>query len=397
MAIDYANLTPEQMWDMSPEDFAKLKPQKFDNEAPATEPEPTTVEEQVPPEVEETPTTPPEEEIQPTEEAELEPTPDASETTSSTVPNGTVSEAEQAQAGTQEKMEGEEAQTTTPEPTVEVSPEKAFFDKVTGGFQANGKEYKIDSAEDAVQLMQMGLNYHKKMADMKPGMKVLKALQDQGIESVEQLGYLLDLHNKKPEAIAKLIQESGIDAFDLNEEKAQAYQPSVPQVSDAVINFEEVARSLEGNPHFGTVVNQLKTYDEHTKQEIFNNPHLLNLLTAHVANGQYDTIMTRLSYEQSLGRMQGMSFLQAYDKVGEALFGTPQPNNVQTPVVTAAPVATPVATPVASKPKPSNNAARQAAAAPASTAAQVSKQVLTPDDIWNMPLEDFKKLNPKFL
>ena len=373
--MSFENLTLEQMENMSDEDFAKLN---F-SDIPENE---NFVEEVA--EVE-----------TPAEEVPVEqPTPTEPEHVDEAVPNEAAAVGEGTHAGTEPNEAGEAVQPTeqTQEATpVEVTAEKSFFDKVTAEFQANGKAFKIDSADDVVSLMQKGLNYNQKMATMKPGMKVLKALQEQGIESVEDLGYLLDLKAGKPEAIAKLIKDTGIDAYDLNEDKAQAYQPTVPQVSDELINFEMHANALEGNPHFGTVVNELRGFDEATRTEIFKNPHLLNLLTDHVQNGYYDKIRARLDHEQAVGRLNGMSFLQAYDTVGGILFG--QPTQEAAPV--AAPIAQAVA--VASKAKPSNNAARTAAAGTTSTSATVQKLTFTPEELWNMSEEDFKKIDPKFL
>lgn len=379
--MSFENLTLEQLENMSDEDFANLSPNDLpDDDTPvSTEVETTSEVEEVEQPVVETPTPITTETEQPNE----------------AVPNEAESEASTPQAGTELNEGGEVIPEQTQEETpVEVTAEKSFFDKVTSEFQANGKAFKVDSADDVVSLMQKGLNYNQKMAAMKPGMKVLKALQEQGIESVEDLGFLLDLKAQKPEAIAKLIKDSGVDAYEFNEEKAQAYQPSVPQVSDELVNFEMTAKSLEGNPHFGKVVSQLGTYDENSKQEIFKNPHLLNLLTDHVQNGYYDKICARLEQEQAVGRLNGMSFLQAYDTVGNMLFSQ-QPAPVAQPVV--AQVATPVATPVASKAKPSNNAARQAAAGTPSTATQVQKLTLTPEQLWNLSDEEFAKIDPKFL
>lgn len=376
--MSFENLTLEQMENMSDEDFAKLNFSDIpENESPAVEEEvaEVTTAEEVP---------------------EQEPTPTEPEPTNEAVSSEAAAEGEGTHVETEPNVEGEAEQATEPnqEATpVEVSAEKSFFDKVTAEFQANGKAFKIDSADDVVSLMQKGLNYNQKMATMKPGMKVLKALQDQGIESVEDLGYLLDLKAGKPEAIAKLIKDTGIDAYDLNEDKAQSYQPTVPQVSDELINFEMHAKGLEDNPHFPTVVNELRGFDEATRTEIFKNPHLLDLLTDHVKNGYYDKIRARLDHEQAVGRLNGMSFLQAYDTVGGILFGQPTQEVAQV----ATPVAQAVAVPVASKAKPSNNAARQAAAGTTSTSATVQKLIFTPEELWNMSDEDFKKIDPKFL
>ena len=383
MTIDYSALTVEQLENMTDEEFNKLDPTQFvEPTAPVVEETPAVVEEVATPAVEvpvvETPTAP----------TVIEGEPNVA------TPNGDASVAEQTQAG-DGVVEGK------PEVKVEEIPitaEKAFFDRVTSEFNANGKAFKIDNADDVVSLMQKGLNYNQKMATLKPSMKLVKALQEQNINSVEDLGYLLDLKNKNPAAIAKLLQESGLDTYDLNEDKANTYVPSVPQVSDATINFEMAASALEGNPHFTTAVQHISTFDDHSKNEVFNNPHLLGLLTDHVQHGYYDKIVARVEQEQAVGRLSGMSFLQAYDTVGNAMFGQQAPQTpvqqVQQPAVIPQ-AAVPV--PVAQKVNPSNNAARQAAASTTSTAATVQKTTYTPEELWNMSDEDFKKIDPKFL
>lgn len=396
MSIDYANLTIEQLESMSDEDFAKLDPSQLGQ---ATQPEPV---EQPQVEAAQEPAQPVEQEQEQPVVEEEQPNPD--EPASDEPANGAASEAEQHQAAGVVTQQGEEAQEVPKEETQKVTdivaPEKAFYDKVTAGFKANGKTYKIDDPDDLIALAQQGLNYNQKMAAIKPSLKIVRALQERGIESLEQLGELLDLHDKKPEAIAALVQKSGIDTYQL-EEQAKNYVPSVPQVNDQLFEFEQTAKSLESNPHFGTVVNHLQTFDEQTRQEIFTKPHLLSVLTDHVANGYYDQIMSRLEIEQATGRTRGMTFLQAYDAIGNQLFGQPQQAPVQQPVQQVAQtvptqvVAKPV--PVAQKQNTSNNAARQAAASTTGTATTVQKIVMTPEQLWALSDEEFAKINPKYL
>lgn len=411
MSIDYANLTIEQLETMSDEDFAKLDPSQLGQ---ATQPEPV---EQPQVEAAQEPAQPVEQEQEQPVVEEEQPNPD--EPASDEPANGAASEAEQHQAAGVVTQQGEEAQEVPKEETQKatdtVAPEKAFYDKVTAGFKANGKTYKIDDPDDLIALAQQGLNYNQKMAAIKPSLKIVRALQERGIESLEQLGELLDLHDKKPEAIAALVQKSGIDTYQL-EEQAKNYVPSVPQVNDQLFEFEQTAKSLESNPHFGTVVSHLQTYDEQTRQEIFTKPHLLSVLTDHVANGYYDQIMARLEIEQATGRTRGMSFLQAYDAIGNQLFGQPQQQPVNVPpanyqsnitshgnppvqqvaqTVPTQVVAKPV--PVAQKQNTSNNAARQAAASTTGTATTVQKIVMTPEQLWALSDEEFAKINPKYL
>ena len=202
--FDYENMTPEEIANLTDEEFSKLDPSKlpmFSEPTEDTQPE-VTVEDTTA--VDETPTDTPQ--------------PAAEEVASEGTANGEPSAAEDTQAADTVTEPTDETKTEdTQQPSAEVSPEKAFFDAVTSEFNANGKSYKIDNAEDVKKLMQMGLNYHQKMAAMKPNLKIVRALQDAGITSVDQLGHLLDLHAKKPEAIAKLVQDSGLDTYEFED------------------------------------------------------------------------------------------------------------------------------------------------------------------------------------
>lgn len=391
--IDYATLTPEAIANMSDEEFSQLDVSKIPN-TPVSEPA-----EEVQQEVTQ----------EPEPVVEQEPTPTAEEVPNEGTANGDAEHTQAADTGVEVTDEAAATpnptastqQTTqekpTDEPSAEVTPEKAFFDKVTAEFNANGKSYKIENAEDVTRLMQMGLNYHQKMAAMKPNLKLVKALNDAGISSVDQLGHLLDLHAKKPEAIAKLVQDSGLDTYEF-EEQAKSYVPTVPNVNDATINFELVAQELESNPNFGTLVQHMGNFDEATKKHIFENPDVMRTLTDHIAHGYFDKIVAQYDVAQSLGRTRGMSFLQAYEAIGQQLFGQQQQQQVVPQAVTPTAVAPqPVPVPVATKTNTVNNTARQAAASVTSTASSTHKPLPTPKDIWEMSDEEFAALNPKDL
>ena len=109
-----------------------------------------------------------------------------------------------------------------------------------------------------------------------------------------------------------------------------------------------------------------------------------------MANGYYDKICARLEQEQALGRLNGVPFLQAYDMVGNMLFGQPQQVQAQA-------VPSPVPVPVATKPNTVNNTARKAAAGAPATNQQIQKVTLSPEELWNLSDEEFAKIDPKFL
>ena len=78
---------------------------------------------------------------------------------------------------------------------------KAEYEKLLAPFKANGTDMQAQSVEDAIQLMQMGAGFHKKIAALKPAMKQVKLLEKHGLLDEDKLNYLIDLANKKPEAI----------------------------------------------------------------------------------------------------------------------------------------------------------------------------------------------------
>ena len=77
--------------------------------------------------------------------------------------------------------EGKQEEEATPEAEVASGKEldyKAEYEKLLKPFKANGRDIQVGSVDDAIALMQMGANYNKKMAALKPNMKLLKMLEN---------------------------------------------------------------------------------------------------------------------------------------------------------------------------------------------------------------------------
>ena len=51
------------------------------------------------------------------------------------------------------------------------------YKRILQPFKANGTEVQVRSVDEAIQLMQMGANYTKKMQALQPNLKVLKTLE----------------------------------------------------------------------------------------------------------------------------------------------------------------------------------------------------------------------------
>ena len=269
------------------------------------------------------------------------------------------------------------AEVTTPEPQKSETPPtdevdyKGFYEQVTASFKANGRDVQFQDPGEIISLMQRGANYAKKMATLKPSMRVLRTLENHGITE-DKLGYLIDLHNKNPEAINKLIKESGVDVYSLDAEKADNYQPQVALASDKEVELDEVVRDLTATSTtfqqtLDVVANK---WDMQSRQFIVQNPKVLELLDTHKQLGYFDLVTGEVERLRMIGgHIDGLSDFDAYRQVGDAMNARGAFNHIaqSKPSQDASGVTTPLAAPVPvapPQPKPELNAQRRAAGAP---------------------------------
>ncbi len=202
---------------------------------------------------------------------------------------------------------------------------KAEYEKITAPFKANGIDIQIKSAEDAIQLMQMGANYHKKMSAIKPSLKTLKLLENNGLLDESKLNFLIDLDKKNPEAIKKLIKESGVDPLDIKPDEESTYTPTNRQVSDTEVDLDEVLGSIEDSPHYAKTLNVVsKDWDKKSQGVIAANPQIIQVINAQMEDGSFDKVTAAITYERSLGRLAGVSDFDAYRQIGQAMYDAGQ-------------------------------------------------------------------------
>lgn len=234
---------------------------------------------------------------------------------------------DQAATGAQEKSTDTAGASSkdTQKPEVAAQDESAIdykkeYEKLLAPFVANGKEIKVNNVADAVSLMQMGANYNKKMAALKPNLKLLKLLESNGLLSEERVGFLIDLEKKNPDAINKLIKESGIDPMDLDAEKADDYKPTIRNVDDKELELDAVLEEIQDTPSYSKTIQVVgKEWDAASKQTVANSPSILKIINNHMQSGVYDVIQEEMERERMFGRLQGLSDIEAYRQVGDAI------------------------------------------------------------------------------
>lgn len=197
---------------------------------------------------------------------------------------------------------------------------KAAYERFMAPFKANGKELKVESIDDAISLMQMGANYNKKMAALKPNLKMLKLLENNGLLNEEKIGFLIDVEKKNPAAISKLVKDSGLDPLDMDVSKDSDYKPKAYTVDDRELELDRVLEDIQETSAYNKTIEVVTNkFDGKSKQVIADNPQLLKVINDHIERGIYDQISTEVERERMLGRLNGLSDLEAYRQVGDAI------------------------------------------------------------------------------
>lgn len=277
---------------------------------------------------------------------------------------------------------------------------KAFYEKVMAPLKANGKTIELRNPEEAIQLMQMGANYTRKMQALAPHRKMLLMLENNGLLDEGKLSYLIDLDKKNPAAIKKLIKDAGLDPLeiDLDDPQAKPYLEGNHRVSDEEASFRTVLDELSSNPEGKVTLQVIHTqWDQASKEVLWKQPDVMSLIHQQRENGIYDRITTELERQRSLGQIPpNVPFLHAYKAIGDQLAaagGFDDLVNSATPQPQQPAPATPVATTVA-KPKPAaTNSDKVSAASP--TRSTPRKAETTPNPL-ALPDDEFMKQVEQF-
>jgi hypothetical protein len=215
--------------------------------------------------------------------------------------------------------EGEEKPTT---PAAEAAPidYEAAYKQIMAPFKANGKMVELKDLSEAVALMQMGANYTRKMMDLAPHRKLLTMIQSNNLDE-DRLSYLIDLDNKNPEAIKKLIKDAGIDPMDIDTSVEPAYLAGSHKVTDEQVVFMSALEELSSDPDGQKTLQVIDTqWDQASKSALWTSPEIMAVIHSQRENGIYDRISGEVDRLRTLGKIPAnVSFLTAYKQVGDYL------------------------------------------------------------------------------
>lgn len=207
------------------------------------------------------------------------------------------------------------------EPKAEDTPASGSSFSVPSVIKANGKDIEIRSEAEAVQLMQMGANFTRKMQEIAPHRKTLMMLQNNGLMDENKLSFLIDLEKGDPEAIKKFLKDKNVDLNEIDMSDEPKYLAGNHIVGDDEAGFRTVLDEISSTPAGKETITVLNnTWDTVSKEVLWKNPELMNVFHEQRQSGVYDQITAEMDRRKALGSIAPTKpFLEAYKEVGEEL------------------------------------------------------------------------------
>lgn len=223
---------------------------------------------------------------------------------------------------TDEKSDKEKSDKSDKSESDEKTPDlKTFHEQITAPFMANGKQIQVRDAAEAIQLMQMGANYTRKMQELAPHRKVLTMLGNHGLLDESKLSLYIALDKGDPEAVKKFIVDKGIDPLDIDTNTESTYQEGSYQVTDQEVAFRtqlDDVMSTDSGKEMLTDIN--KSWDQVSKDVLWHQPELMSIIQEQRESGIYTTITEEMDRRRTMGQLPANTpFLEAYKAIGDEL------------------------------------------------------------------------------
>lgn len=221
-----------------------------------------------------------------------------------------------------EEVEGEPKEPVNPlVPEVKPIDFEAEYKRMMAPLRANGKDIELRSPDELVKLAQQGANYTQKLQQIAPHRKVLMMLQNNDLLDESKLSFLIDLEKKNPEAIKQLLKDAGVDPMDIDTSVAPAYQQGNHKVTDEEANFQSALDTMSASDEGRATLQVINTtWDQASKDLLWSNPEIMEIMQEQKTSGLYDTISTEIERRRMLGQLPAnTSFLQAYKLVGDQM------------------------------------------------------------------------------
>lgn len=202
---------------------------------------------------------------------------------------------------TEEDSDTEEsAQDTVDEqPTEEETKPTEDTHKVpTFKLKADGTEFELTENE-LKQLASKGMNYTKKMQDIKEYREHVSAIKEAAL-SKDDINLMIDVLKGDKDALATVMKRTGVDALDVDVENSR-YVPKNYGRNEVELEIEEVVETISRDPEYVTTKHIISSnWDKQSQMEFVKDPIKIAKLHEDVKNGTFDQVVPMMLKKKAL-------------------------------------------------------------------------------------------------
>ena len=143
----------------------------------------------------------------------------------------------------------------------------------------------------------------------------------------DNLSYVIDLYQGRPEAVAKLIRDKGIDInslmpstneFGETQENTTPYVPNNHKLSEEQVLLTDVLDTLRENNTYDQVNTAVEKFDQASRLEFTKDPNKLLALESQIKSGLFDQIMEEVQHQRIIDNpaIRGKSDFEVYSEIG---------------------------------------------------------------------------------
>lgn len=208
---------------------------------------------------------------------------------------------EEQEEETEEDSETEESaqETVDEQPAKEETTLTTDTHKVpTFRLKADGTEFEL-TEDELKQLASKGMNYTKKMQDIKEYREHVSAIKEAAL-SKDDINLMIDVLKGDKDALATVMKRTGVDALDVDVENSR-YVPKNYGRNEVELEIEEVVESISRDPEYVTTKHIISSnWDKQSQMEFVKDPIKIAKLHADVKNGIFDQVVPMMLKKKAL-------------------------------------------------------------------------------------------------
>ena len=202
---------------------------------------------------------------------------------------------------TEEDSETDEGiqETVDEQPTKEETKPTTDTHKVpTFRLKADGTEFDL-TEDELKQLASKGMNYTKKMQDIKEYREHVSAIKEAAL-SKDDINLMIDVLKGDKDALATVMKRTGVDALDVDVDNS-TYVPKNYGRNEVELDIEEVVETISRDPEYVTTKHIISSnWDKQSQMEFVKDPIKIKKLHEDVKNGTFDQVVPMMLKKKAL-------------------------------------------------------------------------------------------------